>query len=737
MFQPPRYAVQPAPIDNQVSIAKVLQFLRRRWPYIVGVTAAFAVIATLVVLQTKAEYTARASVAVQAQKGQVVNVATVTQSLTPDDATMATQATILKSTKLVGQLIDKLKLDQDPEFSPWAAAAGKPAFSLLSPSTWFGSRPTVEGKLTPIDVARRRATLVEIVSSAFLVQPSDKSFVINIAATSHDPMKAATLANTLADLYIQDGIEAKFEANRRASSYLQARVEELRVQAVQADRAAESYRAANGLASAGGSGPTIDTQQLSELNSQLIIARSERAAKEAELSQIRSLSSGRGDLESSGLVVNSPLIQRLREQESEVQRNLANLQSSFGPNHPKIINANAELRDLRSKIMDEVRKLASSTANAVAIARAREGTLSGGLSSIEGRVNRGGAAEVRLRELQREADASKSVYETFLNRLKETTQQVDVQSADSRIVSPALIPMWPSAPRTSLTIMLSIVAGLLFGVLLALLMEQLDNTIRSADTVEQLGGGVTLAALPVVAGNPESPERIVIERPQSMVAEALRTLRSALALSDVDNPPKLVMLTSSVPGEGKTFTSVGLARVSAQAGNRTLLIDADMRHPRVHSALGMENGPGLVAVLSGQSSFEDACTVDTATGLTVLSAGRGVVNPPDLLRSAQMRELLTRLRARYDFIVIDTPPFVPMTDSQVLSAMVDKLLLVVRWGHTPLPVVHNVIKQIRRVDAPLVGTVMSRVHFSRHATYGYGDYGYHYSRYGAYYGTAE
>jgi succinoglycan biosynthesis transport protein ExoP len=735
MAQSPTYLalpVNPSQLAEQ-SVANVLRFLRRRWIYIVAMTLVVGLLGSLIVLQATPLYTAVSSVAVDNQKGQVVNVQDVMSEVSPDDAVMATQAAIVRSPKLFGQLIDQMKLDQDPEFNP--GAAPPLPFSIFNPTSWFPASPPA--KSTPRQVAEKRAALISAVSKAFSIQPEDKSFIITISATSRDPMKATAMASALAELYIRDGIETKFDATRRASTYLQDRVQELRGEAVQSDRAAEAYRAQSGLTGATDTS-TIDTQQLSEINSQLILARSERAAKEAQLNQIRALTAnGDADIESSGLVLGSNLIMKLREQESEVMRNLAQLQATYGANHPRIINANAELRDLRSKIRDEIRKLAASTASDVAVARARENALAGSLGGLEGKVNHGGAAEVRLRDLQRESDASKGVYEVFLNRLKETQQNVDVQTADARIVAYAVIPLLPSSPKVGATIATSLVVGILLGTLLAVFLEKIDNTVRGSEMLERMGGGATLAHLPVVMGNFERPEEVVVERPQSMIAESLRTLRSGLALSDVDNPPKVIMVSSSVPAEGKTFVSVGLARVSAQSGDRTLLIDADMRHPRIHSALGIENGDGLIKVLSGECALANALQKDPLTNLDVLTAGRGVVNPPDLLRSENMHRLIVALRQSYDMIIFDTPPFVPMTDSQIIASMVDKMILVVRWGSTPVPVVENVIKQMRRVDAPLVGSVLSRVHFSQQAGYGYGDYGYHYSRYAAYYGTKE
>jgi capsular exopolysaccharide synthesis family protein len=730
----PSHAVAASPREGEgLDLEGLIGILRRRWKVIAAITFSVALMATLAVLQVTPRYSAASSVAVQTQKTQVVDIQDVVSDMAPDTATMETQASILRSRALVGKLVDQLKLDRDPEFNHDLAAASA-SFSLLRPSTWFGATPGAKSVVDPVVKARERSKVVNSVMSALDISVVPRSYVVTITATSEDPKKAADMANAIADLYISDQIEAKYEATRRASGWLEQRVAELRNEAVAADRAVEIYRTQNRLV--GGASGGVDGQQLSEINSQLILARSERAAKEAQLAQVRQLvASGNASLETSGAIIDSPLIQRLREQESEVVRKLAELQATYGERHPRIINATAELRDLRGKIADEVRKIAASTANEVAVARARENALSSSLAGIEGRVGASGQAEVRLRELQRQADSTKALYENFLNRYKETREQVDVQKADARIISQADIPVSASYPRKPLTVGLAALVGLLAGIGLAFALEKLDNTVRSAELVERIGGGSVLTFVPTVSGKYANPEDVVFDRPQSMAAESVRTLRGALGLLDVDNPPKVVMLTSSVPAEGKTFISTSLARVAAQAGQKVILVDADMRHPRLHKALDLSNETGLVQVLSGKGNLSDVIKKDPQSDAHVLTAGAGAPNPADLLRSQRMEQLVQLLREHYDFVVIDTPPFVPMTDSQNVARLVDAMLLVVRWGETPVPVVTNTIKQIRKINAPFAGTVLSQVDMDRHAQYGYGDYGYHYAKYGAYYGA--
>lgn len=725
--------------DNPgIDLSGFVLFLKRRWKVIFATALLIAIVTALVLLQATPRYSATASVAIQSQKTKVVDIQDVMSGLSPDLATMETQASILRSRRLAGLLADKLALGEKAEFNP-KVRERQHKFAVLDPSTWFGTAtPAKEAAPTEVERARQRAAVVSRIVNAITVTPVPRSYVVTVTATSEDPELASRMANALSDIYITDGIAAKYDATKKASVYLQQRVDELRSETLATDQAAQGYRAAAGLVGSD-QGVTVASQQMSELNTQLITARAERAAKEAQLGQLRQLRAGGGDggIEASGAILQSPLIQRLREQEGEVLRKLGELKANYGERHPKIINAEAELRDLRAKITDEVGKVAASTANDVSIARARESTLASSLGRVEGSVRAGGAASVRLRELQRESDANRGVYEVFLNRLKETNQQVDLQQADARVVSSADIPLSTSFPKVRETLIAAILLGILAGAALAFALERLDNTIRSANLLEALGGGATLAFIPTVTSGGNRPEDILFTKPSSVVPEALRTLRSSLALADVDHPPQMVMLSSSVPGEGKTFTGIGLARTSAQAGAKTIIVDCDTRHPRVHKALDANNDHGLVQVLSGKTSLEDALQIDEATGLHVLTAGKGAVNPPEMLRSEQMAKLLQRLREEYQFIVLDTPPFAPLTDSQILAQIVDKMILVVRWGETPLPVVQATIKQMNRVGAPLAGSVLSQVDVQRHAKYGYGDYGYHYSKYGAYYGTAS
>lgn len=721
--------------DQSIDIRALIGVLRRRCVVILLSVVSITLLSILVVYQVTPLFSATSSVAVTTQKTQIVDVEQVVTGMAPDTALMETQAAILRSPTLASKLIDRLKLDLDPEFSPSARQALQKQFELFQPTTWFNTRKAVSLSLnvpasTSVKAARERSVLVRAVTSAFQIRIEPRSYVLSVTATSEDPAKAALMANTLAELFIADQIETKYDATRRASVWLEGRVAELKASSIAADQAVEAYRVANGLV--GGTNGGIESQQLSELNSQLIVARVERATKAAELGQIRRLTASGAGLEASASTLQSPVIQNLRQQESEILRKLAELKTTYAAQHPKIINANAELRDVREKIGTEVRKIGAVTANELAVASAREQALAGSLAVARGRTGANSLAEVKLRQLEREAESARALYENFLNRYKETREQIGIQTPDARIVSQAGVPITPSYPNKPQVALLAFVASILVGVGLAFLIERLDNTIRNPDLLERLGAGSALAIVPAAREESDAPEDIVIEKPLSQVAESLRTLRNALSLVDVDNPPRVVMITSSLPGEGKTFLSSTFARSALAGYRRVLLIDADLRKPRVHKVFGLDNEAGLAEVLSGAAPFEQVVRRDPRSQVDVLTSGRRSPSPMDLLRSKHMSDFIGRVRVAYDLVIIDTPPFAPLADAQVVAKLVDKIVLVVHWGKTPTPVLRNVVKQMAKLAVPLAGSVLTQVDMRRHAAYGYGEYGYYYQRYGSY-----
>lgn len=497
----------------------------------------------------------------------------------------------------------------------------------------------------------------------------------------------------------------------------------------------ELYRRTSGLVE--GKGVTFASQQATELNSQLILSRSKRAEAEARLQQVERLIRNSSSVESVAEVLSSPLIQQLRGQEADIQRKAAELSQEFGEKHPRMINIRAEVVDLRRKIGAEVNKIVQGLRNEVAVARARENEMAGNMRGLESRVAGLNQRQVQLRALQREATANRALYETFLNRFKETNEQQEFQRPDARVISSADTPNAPSAPKTKLLLAVAFALSAGVGLALVFVLESLDKGFRSMDDIEAGTGVPAVGLVPALSGLAsmgKEPQAMILEKPNSAFAESVRALHASILLSNVDKPPKTILMTSSLPSEGKTSLSMSLARLVARTGSkRVVLIDCDLRRPLVHRHLGMDIGPGLVQLMAEEATLEDVLRRDEPSGAYVMTAGGTPANPTDIITSDHFAQLLNSLKTTFDLIVIDSSPVLAVSDSRILSRMADKTIFVVRWAETRREVVRLGLKQILEAGGDLAGVVLSMVNVKKHARYGYGDSGYYYGRYRKYY----
>ena len=713
--------------------------LRKRIGVIAGITLGLCLLTFVGVFQMTPLYTAETLILLDQQKTQVLNVEAVMSGLGGDNATVDSQVEILRSRSIARRVVMDLNLLEDPDFN--AALQPPSVFAWLDPRVWISSLiggPSDDG-LT--EEQRHEAVINSVVSS--LVKNTDvarrgSTYVISLQFTSESPSKAVKIANALADTYVVDQLEAKFDATKKANEWLSSRLASLRTQVQDSERAAEIYRTQNGLENSGGT--TLNEQQLSELNAQLILARTDLAEKQAKYSRAKQILSNGGSIESVADVLQSQTISTLRGQEAELARQQADLSSKYGPRHPSILNIDAQRTDIQHQIGREVQRIVGSIQNEASISQSRVDSLQKSLNELKGTANMNNQAFVQMRELEREAEANKTVYESFLNRFKETSQQGDLQTPDSRVISAATLPTSPSYPRKGLIGVVALMLSAMIGIGVALLLERLDNSLHTSQEVEETLGLAHLVSMPLVLdekgpdGKRLSPQDYLLSKPLSAYSESLRSLRSALALSNVDNPPKLLLFTSSLPNEGKTTTSVSFARAAAEAGLAVVLIDCDLRHPSVHKAFGAANPKvGLVEVLAGKAKLSEAIVLDNASGLHYLPIASGSANPPDVLASGQMQKLLNDMRATYDLVILDSAPVLPVSDSRALSRLVDKTVFVVRWAETPKEAAQSGVRELRNYGADIAGVVLSAVDTTKQAKYGYGDGGYYYRSYSRYY----
>jgi polysaccharide biosynthesis transport protein len=690
-------------------------------------------------------YTGMVLIQVQTRDAKVIQVPGVVDELVADPATMQSEIQFLTSPAFLRRMVEQLNLVEDPEFNgALREGAGEPSvLELLNPmryvpESWLSSLTVGQEPAAPAtDPAAMELTRVAgAFGSRLLIEQVGGSYVIALTFLAEDPAKAAMIANAMADEYLVSQVEAKFEAAERATDWLGKRIQELRGEVLEAEAKIIEYRSSNNLVHTDDSNPV--TLQFFQMNSQLALAQAERAGAEARLGQARAMLDTENGVQAAALVLNSPVMADLRSQELQLTRRISELSSEMGERHPMMVTTQGELANVRQKMEDEVQRIVSDLTNEVAVARARERELQNNMASLRGDAADVDLAEVELRELTMEADANRELFQTFLTRFREIIEQQELQDADARIMSAASVPIGPSYPQVKLVTMIGFAASLVLGVLLVFVVERWDSGygFRSADEIQSALGLRALALVPDLSRretNGASAEDYIVLKPNSAYAEALQRIRTSLFLADGERTPKTVLVTSSVPLEGKSAIAASLARQSARSGLKVILVDADLRRPRLHEVLGLANQNGLSEVLTGRVSPEAAIKHDERSGLDFLPAGVGVVSPPDLFRSSTMRILLEEMGSYYDLVIIDSPPVGAVSDGLTLSGIVDKSLYVIRWEQTPRNVVLAGMRQMFEAGADIAGVVLSRVDVKKHARYGYADSGYYRGNYSKYY----
>ncbi|MGB3809088.1 MAG: polysaccharide biosynthesis tyrosine autokinase [Parvibaculum sp.] len=721
----------------EFDIRGLLRALHRRMGVILGVVFGLTSLVLVAVFQVTPLYTGQALVLISSQRTQVVDMEAVMSGLSTDSVAIDSEVEILKSRSVARRVIEKLGLMSDPEFNN--ALTPPTIFDRFNPRIWLKAL-TGGGVQASEEEQREReinAVINKLVDRESILRRR-LTFVIEVNVKSESPQKAAKIANAIAETYVLDQLEAKFDATKQANEWLSMRLSDLRQQVQESERAVEIYRSEQGLE--GTDGATINDQQLSELNAQLILARTDFAEKQAKYERARQILNAGGSIESVVDVLQSRTIADLRQREAEMARQQADLSSKYGPRHPSIVNIEAQRRDVERQISAEVRRIVASIQNEAVISQSRVTSLQASLRELQDKAGQNNQALIRLRELLREAAANRAVYESFLGRFKETSQQTDFQTSDARLISSATPPLGATYPNKTLALAAAFFVSLLLGCGLALLLERLDNGLKTGSEIEQALGMACLGSIPETpyetdtSGNRIEPQHYVLMKPLSAFSESLRSLRSALSLSNVDNPPKVILFTSALPDEGKTTTAVSFARAAAHAGIPTLLVDCDLRHPSVHKLLGASvPKAGVVELLANHESLERALNFDRDSGLSWIGVASGAANPPDILGSAQMRLFLAEARQKYSLVLLDTAPVLPVADSRVLSKLADKVVFVTRWSQTPADAAQSAVKELKGFGADMAGAVLTVVDTAKQAKYGYGDNGYYYRRYGKYY----
>ena len=739
-FAQAQFAPQPQD-DGGFDLRRLFGAVRRRKILISGLMIVATAFAAVYANQLQPLYSAEARLVIEGARNNVINIERVARGIKPDFYTMETEAAVIGSRAIAAKVVDRLNLYDSPLYNP-ALMTPKPSLTRAAVNrvkrlVGFKAQDASTKSKDPwegLPPAEKRTAMREYLADAFLgglgVIPSQTSRLITITYVSTDPEMAAKAANAAAETYLLDQIESKRDVTARASRWLNDRVVELRDRVIESETTLEQYRAKTGLIDVG-QGSTLKAQ-LAKLDGEAIQARTQRAEAEARYEQVQKLLNDKtqnAGVESAAAVLDSPLIQRLREQETNIVRSLSALSTELREGHPKMVLAKNELADLRKKIEIEVGKIVRNLDNEVEIARVRERNLTRETSLLERQIEEQGQAQANLRALVAEVDANKQLYQTVLSRFKETKVVDDeVQQADARIISPAKVPGGPFYPQKKLIIVAALFVSALFGVAIAIGLELLDSGFRNLAHVESLTGVPGLGVIP----KPEKqdagmlPHEIAVRKPNSPFGEAVRSIRTGLMLSNVDTPPRTVLVSSSVSSEGKTTTSLSVAALAARTGQRVIIVDCDLRHPSVHVALNVPNRAGLSNYLTGQCALDEVVDIDLTSGVHYITAGGRSPHPADLLGSQQMKALLALIAQQYDLVVLDTPPLHAVSDTLVLVRQVEKTIFVVRWEKTRRETVMSGLRQVLDAGADIAGVVLTQVDLKKQARYGQPDRGYQY-----------
>ena len=655
-------------------------------------------------------YTASAQLLLDPQRDQAPGTEALVSALTLDQVAIDSQVTVLRSNILLRRVVESQKLVTDPEFGV-GLDTGPSIFARVRQSVlgYFvqevpsgndarsnGNDPRSRDQAIPPDIL----AAIQHLRGALVVERVGRTYVISVSVTSVDQYKAARLANAVADAFIVDKLEARYASAQRATSWLGERLEELRKQLRESEEAVANFRAENKLFQTS-QNVTLNEQQLSELNAKLVTARAEAAEKRAKYEQLMALQTNGRSAQALPDVLRSTGISQLRAQEAEVSRREADLVSRYGDRHPAVVNVRAEKRDIAQALEAETSRIAANLKNEYDVAKAGADALEASLRAVSGANSADERVTYSLRELEQIAFVNKTLFEDFLSRAKITQERSTFEVREARLITQATPPSAPSYPPKVLALAIGLVGGLLLGSGGAVATEILNQGFTTPREVEEKLDLPVLASIKRLSKGELTVDRktlpmarFLVAKPMSRFAEAIRSIRTGIQMTDVDHMPRVIQVTSAIPSEGKTALSLAIASsAAALSGQKVALVDGDFRHPTVTRFFGLEKSQGVVDVLLGTVEVDAVCHFDEELKLHVFGAGSKTHNPPDLLGSERMRTFISYLRENFDYVVVDTPPVGPVVDATVTSSLADKTLFIVQWGKTAREMVAEAVRQ--------------------------------------------
>lgn len=737
----PVFFHDPADLEPRLDFVEYWRtLLKRKWA-ILSFALAVTLVAGVVAFVSTPIYEAKTTLLIETNKQKVVTIEDVYAGVGASREYFQTQVEIIKSREVALKAIGKLKLFDNPEFDPRLPKRGIAAFIKAQIGFSTDEPPPKEWN---------EQTLAEAVYGSFnanlSIEPIRLSQLVIIRFSSANAALAANVTNTLAQTYIENDLDARYQMTRTASVWLQDRLSGLKEKLNQSEQVLQGYREKSGIVNIEKTAQAGAGQQIEQLQMRLIEARARRAEIEATYKIIKDAANV-GELASQPAVLNSGQVSDAKRQASDAARKLAEVSLRYGKDHPKFVQAESDSKSADENLQRQIDLVVGGIDHEYERAKSTEKTLEAALNSARGSVQNINRKEFALGQYEREVESNRQMYDMFIKRSKETNVSSDLQTTVARVVDPAAVPTSPIKPKKSLIITVALFVGLLIGAMLALLMDVLDNTLKTSEEVESRLKQPLLTVLPML--NKKDARRgisvqLVHDAPNSLYAEAIRTARTGVLLSSVDLSSRILLVTSSVPNEGKTTFSSNLA-MAHSATKKTLLLDADMRRPSLAKSYGLDaNALGLSELVAGSAKLEDCLHKVSNSNLVVLSSGAIPPNPLELLLSERFAQTLTMLSKHFEVIVIDSPPIELVSDALVIASLSTGVIFVTKAQSTPYALARKGLRRLTRANAHIVGVVLNALDFNKAEKYygeysGYGKHGYgaYGSTYGGSYGSAN
>jgi succinoglycan biosynthesis transport protein ExoP len=709
----PPESLYPHPQGNEV---RTLAAARRHWRLIVCLAVAGSVTAYLLCHMLTPLYAVRAKVMIDPREPKRTAVTTdPTSAMAPsEEAVRKNEIAIIRSGRLAETVVSNLQLDRDPEFNPslrppslLRKAIDHLGHLLSGFTAAIGLMPETPEKTAEASGDRTLDKAVELFWDRLGTTSTEASRVIDIRFLSENAEKAARVANAVAEQYMQHKVDHDLAEAQSAVQALQAEIDALNVKIRDSERAIERTRHENGLLP--GSDLKVIAERMTELNRELVATSAQRAAAQSRLADLEAARAS-NRLDSVTSVLDSRLIQQLGEQAALVSAQVAEMSTLYAAEYPKLVEARAHLKDLRARIQTEIDKVAATYRSDLAVAQAKETSLRKMVEATKAEADKASASEVDMRVAEREAEANRNLIALLVAKLNDTEAQINRKGPEAQLLSRATVPISPTFPPKRAVVTVAFLVSVTGGTILAVLLERRDWSIRSTVQLRQMTTARVLGAVPAVKQSWQlrrSPIALVLAEPTSMFAENLRAVWFQIDYS-MQAHSKTLVITSALPGEGKTSIAASLARQLALIGRRVVIVDADLRHPAVHRVLGLKPHPGLAELLEGSQQIDAVLQKDEPSGAFFVAAGAAVGSPADYLQSPKTLEILRNLSMAFDAVIVDTPPILAVHDAGIMALHAGMAIIVVRWGATRAPTFLTALQRLHDLNIP-IGVILSMV----------------------------